>query len=85
MRGICSDLFSAGQVNWLKYYLNIIFKETINSTLGFIILYLILDQKIQRKLHAELDNLTEKCDREIINQDRSKLPYTNAIINVIFI
>lgn len=57
-------------------------KETTNSSIGFIILYLILDQKVQKKLHEELDGLTEGYDRKIVNQDKTKLPYTNAIIHV---
>ena len=68
------DLFIAGQ-------------ETTAKTLGFLVLYLLLDQRVQKKLHEELDNLREEkiingFDAYFTMTDRTKLPYLNAVINV---
>ena len=75
---LCGDLFLAGQ-------------ETTSNTLGFLVLYLLLDQRVQAKVHAELDRLeAEKAgqnhgnvedDEDISLADRQKLPYLNAVIN----
>jgi hypothetical protein len=61
------------------------------------ILYLLLDQRVQRKMHEELDKLCSekgnpeidptdpaKCLRDypITLKDRPRLPYLNAVINV---
>uniref|UniRef100_A0A915NNT1 Cytochrome P450 n=1 Tax=Meloidogyne floridensis TaxID=298350 RepID=A0A915NNT1_9BILA len=67
------DLFIAGQ-------------ETTAKTLGFLVLYLLLDQRVQKKLHKELDNLREEkiingFDAYFTMTDRTKLPYLNAVIN----
>ncbi|CAK5083546.1 unnamed protein product [Meloidogyne enterolobii] len=67
------DLFIAGQ-------------ETTAKTLGFLVLYLLLDQRVQKKLHEELDNLREEkikngFDANFTMSDRTRLPYLNAVIN----
>ncbi|KAF7627337.1 hypothetical protein Mgra_00009378 [Meloidogyne graminicola] len=69
----CFDLFLAGQ-------------ETTSTTLSYLILYLLLDQRVQTKMHKELDNLEEEkknnnLDNVITQADRGKLPYLNAVIN----
>lgn len=68
------DLFIAGQ-------------ETTSKTIGFLILYLLLDQRVQAKMHNELDKLKEEkikngIDDDFSMSDRVKLPYVNAVINV---
>ena len=65
----CFDLFVAGL-------------ETTTSTLVWGILFLLHNHEIQRKVHFELDNALG--DRKTVNfDDRSKLPYTCAVINEI--
>ncbi|KAL7075719.1 hypothetical protein ACQ4LE_004922 [Meloidogyne hapla] len=74
LRSLCYDLFLAGQ-------------ETICITLNFLLLYLLLDQRVQSKLQKELDEFKEKRkfanfgERHFRMVDRSELPYTNAVIN----
>nr|CAD2154410.1 unnamed protein product [Meloidogyne enterolobii] len=70
----CFDLFLAGQ-------------ETTSTTLSYLILYLILDQRVQSKMHEELDRLEEEkgrngFDNSVTQADRGKLPFLNAVINV---
>ncbi|CAK5090473.1 unnamed protein product [Meloidogyne enterolobii] len=69
----CFDLFLAGQ-------------DTTSTTLNFLILYLILDQRVQSKMHEELDRLDEEkgrngFDNSVTQADRGKLPFLNAVIN----
>lgn len=69
----CFDLFLAGQ-------------ETTSTTLSYLILYLLLDQRVQLKMHEELDHLEEEkgrngFDNSVSQADRGKLPYLNAVIN----
>nr|CAD2200420.1 unnamed protein product [Meloidogyne enterolobii] len=69
----CFDLFLAGQ-------------ETTSTTLSYLILYLILDQRVQSKMHEELDRLEEEkgrngFDNSVTQADRGKLPFLNAVIN----
>nr|CAD2168816.1 unnamed protein product [Meloidogyne enterolobii] len=69
----CFDLFLAGQ-------------DTTSTTLNFLILYLILDQRVQSKMHEELDRLEEEkgrngFDNSVTQADRGKLPFLNAVIN----
>ena len=64
LRCICFELFGAGQ-------------ETTSNTLLFLILYLILDRQVQRKMQAELDQLGKE---RIEWADHKKLPYTSAVI-----
>uniref|UniRef100_A0A914L629 Unspecific monooxygenase n=1 Tax=Meloidogyne incognita TaxID=6306 RepID=A0A914L629_MELIC len=73
LRSLCYDLFLAGQ-------------ETICITLNFLLLYLLLDQRVQFKLQKELDEFKERRkylegERHFKMVDRSELPYTNAVIN----
>ena len=76
LRTLCFDLFLAGQ-------------ETTATTLNFLVLYLLLDQRIQEKMHKELDKLEEEKNGIVENgielSDRPKLPFLNAIINVYFV
>uniref|UniRef100_A0A915MVY3 Cytochrome P450 n=1 Tax=Meloidogyne javanica TaxID=6303 RepID=A0A915MVY3_MELJA len=67
-RALCYDLLLAGQ-------------ETTGNTLSFLVLYLLLDQRVQSKLQAELDNLVEGCEELIGLSQRPQANYTNAVIN----
>jgi hypothetical protein len=64
---LCFDLFLAGQ-------------ETTSTTLSFLVLYLMLDQRVQAKLHADLDQIDS--DDGIGLGAKPLLHYTNAVINV---
>uniref|UniRef100_A0A183CKA4 Cytochrome P450 n=1 Tax=Globodera pallida TaxID=36090 RepID=A0A183CKA4_GLOPA len=73
LRNVCFDLFFAGQ-------------ETTSSTLNFFVLYLLLDQRVQTKMQAELDKLYTEKERNgvggmVTMADRAKLPYLNAVVN----
>jgi len=79
---LCFDIWAAGL-------------ETTTSTISFLVLYLLLDQEAQRKLHEELDRFRENellsgdsgaesdpiFDQPITLADRVQLPYLNAVIN----
>lgn len=72
LRFLCFDLFLAGQ-------------ETTATTLSFLVLYLLLDQRVQEKMQAELDILDtgrNGFSQGVTLADRGKLPYVNAVINV---
>nr|CAD2190141.1 unnamed protein product [Meloidogyne enterolobii] len=73
------DMFLAGQ-------------ETTSNTINFLILYLMLDQNSQEKLQNELDKVMEEkkklaeetgeeFDGKFRQSDRTKLNYTNAVVN----
>ncbi|KAL7071020.1 hypothetical protein ACQ4LE_009839 [Meloidogyne hapla] len=66
-RALCYDLLLAGQ-------------ETTGNTLSFLVLYLLLDQRVQSKLQEELDNLIGN-DELIGLSQRPQANYTNAVIN----
>ncbi|KAI3419411.1 hypothetical protein GPALN_006655 [Globodera pallida] len=73
VRKVCFDLFFAGQ-------------ETTSTTLNFLVLYLLLDQRVQSKMQGELDRLdTEKERAGVVGMvtmaDRPKLAYVNAVVN----
>uniref|UniRef100_A0A915CM23 Cytochrome P450 n=1 Tax=Ditylenchus dipsaci TaxID=166011 RepID=A0A915CM23_9BILA len=71
LRGLCHDLFNAGQ-------------ETTANTLNFVILYMIVYPEKQTKMQEELDRImgdNEGGTRRVSLADKSKLPYTNAVIN----
>ena len=68
---LCVDLFMAGL-------------ETTSTTLHFLVLYLMLDQRVQSKMQAELDELQKEkngFEEWIRLADRPKLPYLSAVIN----
>ncbi|KAI1700079.1 cytochrome p450 domain-containing protein [Ditylenchus destructor] len=65
----CLDLWNAGQ-------------ETTSTTLSFAILYLLLDVDVQSKMQKELDSVVA-ADEKVIIAHKSRLPYTNAVINEI--
>jgi cytochrome P450 len=65
---MCFDLWVAGQ-------------ETTSNTLAWGVTYLMLEQNVQEKLQKELDNVIGN-DRLITVDDRPKLPYTAAVVNV---
>ncbi|KAI1712178.1 cytochrome p450 domain-containing protein [Ditylenchus destructor] len=67
LRGLCFDLFTAGQ-------------ETTSLTLSFLVLYMVINQDAQKKLQAELDAVIGS-PRPILVADKSNLPYTNAVVN----
>ncbi|KAL3067821.1 hypothetical protein niasHS_016787 [Heterodera schachtii] len=69
-------------------------QETTSTTLNFLVLYLLLDQRVQQKMQKELDGFCiEKEERNetegkgakmmIKTADRPKLPYVNAVINLL--
>ena len=60
------DLWFAGQ-------------ETTSTTLGWLFLYLIRDQDIQKKVHEELDRVIGS-DRVVTLDDKHNLNYTSAVI-----
>ncbi|KAI1730109.1 cytochrome p450 domain-containing protein [Ditylenchus destructor] len=66
LRGLCWDLYSAGQ-------------ETTSNTLRFLILYMMLYPEIQRKMQEELVQSADD-NNWIKYEDRLKFPYTNAVI-----
>lgn len=66
LRGMCSDLFAAGQ-------------ETTSTTLAWGFSYILLAPDVQKHLHAELDRVVGS-DRLITMDDRPSLPHTNAVI-----
>lgn len=67
---MCFDLWMAGQ-------------ETTSNTLAWGAVYLMLNEDIQEKLHKELDEVIGS-DRIITMEDKPKLPYTSAVVNVGF-
>jgi cytochrome P450 len=67
LRLSCSDLYFAAQ-------------QTTISTLTFLMLYVLLDQRVQAKMQNELDKLDPA--KRIAMSDRTKLPYIQAVIMV---
>ncbi|KAI1706699.1 cytochrome p450 domain-containing protein [Ditylenchus destructor] len=65
----CNDLWQAGQ-------------ETTSTTLSFGVLYLLLDVDAQSKMQLELDSVVA-ADEKVTIAHKSRLPYTNAVINEI--
>ncbi|XP_071446807.1 methyl farnesoate epoxidase-like [Hetaerina americana] len=63
---ICMDLFMAGS-------------ETTSKTLGFAFLFLITHKEVQMRARAELDAVVGR-DRAPTLGDRSRLPYTEAVV-----
>ncbi|KAH7707422.1 Protein CYP-33E1 [Aphelenchoides avenae] len=57
-------------------------QETSANTLGFGVLYLLLDQEVQRKLQAEIDAVVPRGELVTLAH-RAKLTYTLAVINEI--
>uniref|UniRef100_A0A915EG32 Tryptophan synthase beta chain-like PALP domain-containing protein n=1 Tax=Ditylenchus dipsaci TaxID=166011 RepID=A0A915EG32_9BILA len=71
LRGISFELFFAGQ-------------ETTSTTLKFLVLYMIVYPEVQVKMQLELDRVmgdNEGGTRRVTLAHRTKLPYTNAVIN----
>uniref|UniRef100_A0A915DYR5 Cytochrome P450 n=1 Tax=Ditylenchus dipsaci TaxID=166011 RepID=A0A915DYR5_9BILA len=70
LRGLCPDLFVAGQ-------------ETTSNTIRFLILYMMVYPDIQAKMQEELDRVIgdNEGTKRISLADKAKLPYTNAVIN----
>ncbi|KAI1707807.1 cytochrome p450 domain-containing protein [Ditylenchus destructor] len=66
---LCTELWNGGQ-------------ETTSTTISFGILYLLLDVDVQSKMQQELDSVVAP-DEKVINAHKSRLPYTNAVINEI--
>ncbi|XP_049540774.1 methyl farnesoate epoxidase-like [Anopheles darlingi] len=63
---LCLDLFQAGI-------------ETISSVLGFALLYLLHHPEVMHKVQHELDSVVG-AERLPMAEDRSRLPYTEAVI-----
>uniref|UniRef100_A0A914YUU5 Cytochrome P450 n=1 Tax=Panagrolaimus superbus TaxID=310955 RepID=A0A914YUU5_9BILA len=63
---VCLDLWIAGQ-------------ETTSNTLAWLVMYLMLNPEIQKKVHAELDQVIGS-DRFITLEDKIHLNYLNAVI-----
>jgi len=66
---MCRDMWIAGQ-------------ETTSNTLSWGLIYLMLDQDLQAKLHEELDSVIGS-DRLITMDDKPNLHYTSAVVNEI--
>uniref|UniRef100_A0AC34RHM5 Cytochrome P450 n=1 Tax=Panagrolaimus sp. JU765 TaxID=591449 RepID=A0AC34RHM5_9BILA len=66
LTGTLWDMWIAGQ-------------ETTANTLGWLCIYLIHHQEIQKKLQTELDKVVGS-DRLVTNEDKPKLHYLNAVI-----
>uniref|UniRef100_A0AC35ET93 Cytochrome P450 n=1 Tax=Panagrolaimus sp. PS1159 TaxID=55785 RepID=A0AC35ET93_9BILA len=64
--GACLDLWIAGQ-------------ETTTNTLSWMVIYLMLNPEVQKKVHAELDEVIAS-DRFVTVEDKTKLNYINAVI-----
>lgn len=56
--------------------------ESLNSSMSFMLLYLLLHPEAQTKLHQELD--TQLGSRRPTLEDRSKLNYVQALIHEVF-
>ncbi|KAH7709103.1 CRE-CYP-33E1 protein [Aphelenchoides avenae] len=67
LRSLCIDLWTGGL-------------ETTSNSLAFMVLYLLLDQESQCRMHAELDAVVGS-ERQITLADRSRLPYVQAVVN----
>ncbi|KAH7717551.1 Protein CYP-33C1 [Aphelenchoides avenae] len=65
LRSLCIDLWTGGL-------------ETTSNSLAFMVLYLMLDQESQCRMHAELDAVVGS-ERQITLADRSRLPYVQAV------
>ncbi|XP_015607062.1 methyl farnesoate epoxidase [Cephus cinctus] len=63
---LVKDLFSAGI-------------ETTNNTIGFTLMYLMINQNVQKKLHEELDRVLGNDTLPSLDY-RNRLPYLNAIL-----
>ena len=66
LRSLCYELYGAGQ-------------ETTSNSLNFIILYIMLNKNVQKKLQAELDEIIGS-NRIVLMSDQANLPYTQAVI-----
>jgi hypothetical protein len=52
--------------------------------MAFLLLYLMLDQRSQTRVHAELDALGLAADQPVGLAERPRLPFVQAVINVSF-
>ncbi len=57
--------------------------ETTSSSLSYAMLFMVLHPDIQAKVQAELDEVTGRGARMITSDDRTKTPYTEAVIHEI--
>ncbi|KAI6171090.1 (pine wood nematode) hypothetical protein [Aphelenchoides bicaudatus] len=76
LRGALLDLWLAG---WLNFLYATLIAETTAATITWGIAYLICNPETQQKLHEELDKVIGS-DRLIVSADKTKLPYTQAVI-----
>lgn len=65
---VCLDLWFAGL-------------DTTTTTLKWAIAYMLNNDGVQQRIHAEMDEKIAK-DRLIEMADRQQLPYTCAVLNV---
>nr|CAD7392258.1 unnamed protein product [Timema cristinae] len=66
LMAICLDLFAAGA-------------ESISNTLGFALLYLVLNPQVQEKTHEELDRVVGRS-RKVSMEDKQSLPFIEAVL-----
>ncbi|KAI1729909.1 cytochrome p450 domain-containing protein [Ditylenchus destructor] len=67
LKSVCSDLWIAGQ-------------ETTSTTLNWGIYFLMSHPTVQARLQSELDSVIGS-DRMVTISDKSKLPFTNAVVD----
>lgn len=63
---VCLDLLEAGM-------------ETVSNTAVFMLLHVVRDEEIQRKLHEEIDRVIGK-NRSPLLKDRARMVYTEAVL-----
>nr|CAD7571450.1 unnamed protein product [Timema californicum] len=66
LMAVCLDLFAAGA-------------ESVSNTLGFALLYLVLNPQVQEKTHEELDRVVGRS-RKVSMEDRQSLPFIEAVL-----
>ena len=73
-------VFSDGQLLGAAQDLWIAGQETTSTTLAWVVNYVTLHQDVQQRCHTELDRVIGS-DRLVTMEDKSNLPYINAVVN----